>query len=330
MKTKLILFALSVAMVSPLIAGEPNAKRLAQLPVAVRQTTQALVGDGRLMDIERTMENGRPVFEGEFRRDGVTRGFTLAADGMLISKQVFEKELPSAVAQTLRAQLADAQLGEIYWTNDDGDPAYAVEFTRGGAKRSLTIAPDGWLSAREIAVADLPNEVRRAVEAELKGATPTHVERTDDGAEVTFDVTIEAAKRPRTLIFNERGALTATEIPSLEMPAEVQKTIQPRLIGARLIHVFKAEEDGDTYFEATYVKGGLKHTATALADGTLVSVQLPLTEVPATVQKAIREQKAFVVRLEQIFEDGESSFEVLLRSRGKITKLELKPDGSAK
>lgn len=206
MKTKLLLLALSAALVSPLIAADTNAKRLAQLPTSVRQAAQALVGDGRLMDIERTVENGHTVFEGQFRRDGVVRGFTLAADGMLISKQVFEKELPPAVAQTLRTQLAEAQLGEIYWTNDDGD----------------------------------------------------------------------------------------------------------------------------TYFEATYVKGGLKHAVTTLADGTLVSLQLPLTEVPAAVLKAIRERKAFVVRLEQIIEDDESTYEVLLRSRGKTTKLELKADGTPK
>ena len=330
MKTKLLLLAISFAFASQLAAGDPNAKLLAKLPIAVRQAVQAVVGDGRLTDIERAVENGQPVFEGEFRRDGVARGFTLAADGMLISKQVFEKELPPAVAQTLRTQLAQAKLGDIYWTNDDGAPAYSVELTRGGAKRSLTIAPDGWLSAREITLADLPVEVRRLVEKELKGATPAHIERTEDGAEATYDVTVEVAKRTRTLIFNEQGAILSVEIPSLEMPPAVQKTVQPRLIGARLVHVFKAEEDGDTYYEAAYVKGGLKHTATTLADGTLVSVQLPLNEAPAAVQKAIGEEKAFVVRLEQQFEDNESFFEATLRSRGKTTKLELKADGTPK
>ncbi len=329
MKTNLLLTALLVLLAASLTAAEPKGKRLAQLPPAVRQAVESLVGDGKLTDIERTVENGHTVFEGEFRRDGVVRGFTLAPDGMLVSKQAFEKELPAAVAQTLRAQLADAQLGDLYWTNDDGDPAFYAEFTRGGAKRSLTIAPDGWLSAREITLADLPGPVRQSITAELKGATPTRIERGDDAHEVTFDVTIEVANRTRSLIFAEDGKLVATEVPFIEVPQAAQKTIQQRQAGGRLVHIFKWEDDGETYFEATFVRGGQKRTCTAQADGTLVSAQLPLAEAPAPVQKAVREQNAFVVRLEQHFEDADSYFEVILRARGKPAKLELKPDGTA-
>jgi hypothetical protein len=140
-------------------AATPKAKAALQLPPAVRQAVQALVGDGKVLEVERTIENGRPVFEGEYRQDGVVRGFTFTPDGTLISRQVFEKELPPAVAQTLRAQLAGATLGDLYWTNAEGNPAYYAEFTRGADKQSVTIAPDGWLMAREVKLSELPAAV---------------------------------------------------------------------------------------------------------------------------------------------------------------------------
>ena len=70
------------------------------------------------------------------------------------------------------------------------------------------------------------------------------------------------------------------------------------------------------------------HVEKVTADGTLASVQLPLAAAPAGVQKTISEHSGFLVRLEQIFEDGESTFEAVLRVKGKAVLLELKADGS--
>lgn len=328
MKIRLVLIGLTVSLTISLNAATPKTKQLAQIPLVIRQAAESLVGDGKLLELERTFENGRIVYEGELRRDGTERSFTLAVDGMLISRQVFEKELPAAVAKTMRANLGDAQLGELYWTNNDGDPAYYVELLRGGVKRSLTIAPDGWLSAREVSLAEVPNPARQSITTELKGATPTRIERGDDAHEITYEVTIEVAGRQRSLIFTEQGKLLATEVSWLDVPPAAQKTIQQRQANARLIHIFKWVDDGDSYFEASFVRNGLKRSCTTQADGTLVSAQQPLAEAPSPVQKAVRDRNAFVVRLEQHFDEGNSYFEAILRVSGKPLKLELKPDGA--
>lgn len=330
MKNKLIVLTLSAWLAIRLDAAESMSKQLAGQPPAVRQTVQALVGDGKLISLERAFENGQSVFEGEFRRGGVVRSFTLSADGMVISKQIFEKELPVQVAQTLRAQLADAQPGELYWTNNDGDPAYYAELTRSGVKLSVIIAPDGWLSACETTLAELPAPVREAVQKQLNGATPSRIERTDDGEETAYDVTEEVARRPRTWSFSEDGTLLAVEVSFPELPAAAQKAVQERLGSHRLIHIIKSDEDGATYYETTFVRGGLKHALTVLADGKLISAQIPPGEAPSAVQKALREQNAFLVRLEQDFGDDGSSFDVLLRARRKAIRLELKSDGTVK
>ncbi len=331
MKTNLLIAALCGLLAASATAADLKAKQLAQYPPAIRQAVQALVGDGRLNEFERTVENGRPVFEGEFRRDGTVRNFTLAVDGMLISKQIFEKELPPPVAQTMHKHLADAQLGDLYWTDDDGDPAYFIEFTRGGAKGSLIIAPDGWLFGREVSLADLPGPVRQSVQKQLNGAVPARMERTDDGEEVAYEVTIEVNKRPRTRIYDEEGVLLAAEVGFADLPAAVQKAAQDRIGNNRLVRIFKSEEENVTYYEAIFVQGGLKHAVTVVEDGRLVSLQIPPGDAPGEVQKAIRDQNAFLVRLEQNFEPGGSNtFDVLLRARGKPIRLELKSDGTAK
>ncbi|NBR85399.1 MAG: hypothetical protein EB141_10255 [Verrucomicrobia bacterium] len=330
MKANLLRFGLLCLFTVTVNAADGKGKRLAQLPPAVRQAVLALVGDGRLNDIERATEHGQPVFEGEFRRDGVVRNFTLAADGMLISKQVFEKELPTPVDQTLRTQLADAQLGELYWMNDDGDPAYFAEITRGGVKSSLTIAPDGWLIGRQLLLAELPAAVRVGVQKWLNGAAAIRIERADDGEEVTFEVTVEAGGRTRLGIFDDDGTLTAGDVSYAEVPSAALKTIKERLRNNRLIHIFRSEEDGVTFCEAIFVRGNLKYSVTVRADGELVTAQIPPGEAPAPVQKALRDQNAFLVRLEQNFGVGEGTFDALLRANGKAIRLELKADGTAK
>ncbi|NBV23527.1 MAG: hypothetical protein EBS05_16610 [Proteobacteria bacterium] len=330
MKANLIRIVLLSLLVVPATAAEPKGKKQALLPSAVRQSVLALVGDGRLNGIESATENGRPVFEGEFRRDGVVRNFTLASDGMLISKQVFEKELPTPVAQTLRAQLADAQLGDLYWVNDDGDPAYFAEFTRGGVKSSLIIAPDGWLVGRQLLAADLPAPVSAGVQKWLNGAPTTRIEQVDDGEEVTFEVTVEANNRTRLGIFDDSGTLVAGGVTFAEVPPAALKTIKDHLSNHRLVHIFRSEEDGVTFCEAFFVRGNLKHSVTVRADGLLVTAQIPPGEAPEPVQKALRAQNAFLVRLEQNFGPAEGTFDVLMRAKGKPIRLELKSDGTPK
>lgn len=331
MKTIPLALALLAAFAVSASAAAAKAKKAAPLPPAVRQAVQALVGDGKLLDVERTVENGRPVFEGEYRQDGTLRSFTFTPDGMLISRQVFEKELPPAVAQTLRAQLAGATPGDLYWTNDDGNPAYYAELTRGAEKRSATLAPDGWLTAREVKVNELPASVAQAIRTTLNGVVPTHIDRADEGGgDVTFDVTVESAGRSRTWMFSADGKLEATELSLSDVPAAAQKELLARLGTARLVHVFKFEDEGESYFEATFVKSGQHHAATAHADGTLVSEVMPLGTAPPAVRKAVRDKSGFLVKLELQHDDAGDYFEASLRKAGKLTRLEFQPDGSAR
>lgn len=331
MRTYLSVAALLAALAVSVSAADLKTKKAAPLPPAVRQAVLALVGDGKLLDVERTIENGRPVFEGEYRQNGVLRSFTFTPDGMLIARQVFEQELPPAVAQTLRAQLAGATLGDIYWTNDEGNPAYYAEFTRGPEKRGVTIAPDGWLAAREVALNELPASVAQGIRKTLNGAVPTRIDRSDEGGgEVTFDVTVESGARSRTWIFSADGKLDAIELALNDTPAAAQKELLARLGTARLVHVFKFEDEGESYFEATFVKSGQHHAATAHADGTLVSEVMPLGAAPPAVQKAVRDAGGFLVKLELQHDDAGDYFEASLRRTGKLTRIELKPDGSAR
>ncbi len=309
-------------------AAEPRPKRLAQLPPPVRQTIDALVGDGRLLDLERTEEKGQAVYEGEFRRDGKVRGFAVAVDGMLTARQLFEEELPAEVQRTLRAQLADTKPGAIYWTNDDGDPAYFAEFTRAGVGRSLTIAPDGWLSAREMSLAELPEPVRLAAARELKGASPVRIDRVDDGLEISFDITLPGPGGERTVSFDPAGNLVAEEISASELPPAARKRIDEHRAGARAAGLFKWQDDGETFFEAVFVRNGTRHGCTVLGDGSLASTLLPLSQAPAPVRKAVEERRGFVVRIEHHRGEGENYFEVRLRAEGKTRRLEFHPDGA--
>jgi hypothetical protein len=165
----------------------------------------------------------------------------------------------------------------------------------------------------------------------LNGAVPTHIDRTDEGSgEVTFDVAVENAGRSRTWIFSASGKLEAVELALSDTPAAAQKTLQAQVAAARLVHVFKFEDEGESYFEATFVKAGQQHAATVHADGTLVSEVIPLAAAPSAVQKAVRANGGFLVKLELQHDDAGDYFEASLRKAGKLTRLELKLDGTVR
>jgi len=302
-------------------------RRLANLPAPVRETIRKEIGSGRVEEVTRTNENGGVVYEVDLNQGGLTRSLTIAADGRLTARQVFLNELPPAVQQTIRAQTTGGKVENIYWANDDGEPAYAVEFTRGKDKRGLTVALDGWLEAREVLFAELPLAVQKAVREQLKGATPTHIDRSDEDGEVTFEVTAEANGRARSWFFNHDGKLTGEPVELEEVPAAAQKLLRDRIGGGRLVRTLKSREEGETYYEATYVRAAAKHACTVSADGNLESEELPLAELPEAARKTVAAKLsgAHLGKIEHDPAGGE--FTVQFRREGKAEQLIVTGEG---
>lgn len=322
----LLMFAVAVR------AADPKAgKKLAALPPAARQTVLAQKGDGRIEDVNRTTEDGEVVYEVDIKRDGIERSFTVAADGRLVSRQVFLNELPPALQAAVRRQAGADKLGEIVWVGDFGDPFFSVETERAGAKRTFSLAPDGHLLAVQVMLEETPAAVRKTITSELAGAKIEELERTeDDDGTVTYQVTASKDGKKREFSVGVAGQLVAEQIELASAPAEAQKAIRERAVNARLERVEKSTEDGETLFEASVIRGGLRHTFIVGADGALQSERARLNDLAAAVQKTVKEQStgAFLVRVDKVYDDGEAHFQIETRKDGKRIAFNVSPDGT--
>ncbi len=304
---------------------------MAVLPPAVRQAILAAKGDGRVEDVNRTTEDGEVVYEVDIVRNNIERSFVVAADGRLVSRQVFLNELPPALQEAIRKQAGGAKLGDITWVSDFGDPFYSVETERAGMQRGFSLGPDGHLLSVQVALEETPDVVRKGIVSELAGAKIGELERAEqDDGQVVFEVTASKDGKKRSFSIGAAGQLMSTQIELASAPAEVQKAIREHSGNGQLAHVDRMEEDGETTFEASVIRGGIRYTFIFGADGALQSERVRLTETPAAVQKTIKEKSAggFLVRVDKVYDDGDPHFQIETRKGGKREAFNVSLDGT--
>ena len=304
--------------------------RMSTLPPAVYQTVKSVMGSGRLSDLVLTNENGVAVYEVEMRLRGVDRSFTVATDGSLVARQVFLKELPPAVLATVQRETAKGNVETLYWLNEDGDPAYYVEFTKGGKDSWLLVAPDGWVTSRPVDLAAQPAPVRAAIREKLEGRAPTEVARAVEGDEVTFEVTDTVKGRERLWIFQADGTVLAEPLWLNAVPSQARATLTRQSAGGRVIHVFKILHDGATLYEVLFVRQDVRRVCTVNAEGQIHSEEIPLTELPQPLQTTItaKVEGRFIVRIEMLPAESGVIYAVTLRRQEKIEELRFAADGS--
>jgi hypothetical protein len=98
---------------------------LDETPLPVRTAIRTLSQGGELGDIAKNIGDYDDfTYEVEFSRDGATRTFTVDDNGVLLEMQVFLKETPPSVQQTINARVGADILGDITKTMDGGQAAY--------------------------------------------------------------------------------------------------------------------------------------------------------------------------------------------------------------
>jgi len=115
-----------------------------------------------------------------------------------------------------------------------------------------------------------------------------------------------------------------------ETPPVVQSTIHARLGDARLDEIDQTNEDGETTFDVSYTtKTGDEKGFTVADDGTVLSVEVALTDAPAGVQKTIHDQAPGweLKDLSKNMADTEVSYEVEVSKQGKEKNFTVASDG---
>jgi len=127
---------------------------LTQLPEPVQKAIKTHAAGQNLETVERETKDGQAVYEAEFKRDGLNRHMTFAADGTVVPDKHLSdllsrepsmalRDLPAAVQKTVKEQQGGREVADIDKEMWNGKAVYEVEFKEKGPNSRIYVATDG-------------------------------------------------------------------------------------------------------------------------------------------------------------------------------------------
>jgi uncharacterized membrane protein YkoI len=261
-------------------------------------------------------------------------GFALAALAADTSSQVALPQTPPAVQKAIATRIADGALEEIDQSIEDGETLFDVSFiTKAGAEQGFTLADDGTLLSVEVELAATPPAVQKAISAEAPGWNLEGIDQSMDDTEVSYDVDISKDGRERTFTVADDGDLLSAQVDLVFTPAPVQAAIKAQVAGGALQSV---DEDfdpaGNTFDVEAISKTGTPQSFTVDQNGTVISVEVTLAQVPPPAAKTIRAQigDGKILRIDKSLTEKEGKvlpYDVEGRKDGKEFDFSVGPKG---
>ena len=114
-----------------------------------------------------------------------------------------------------------------------------------------------------------------------------------------------------------------------QVPPRARETILARTANGTIERLERVVENGENVYEVDWKKDQVQRSLTVAEDGTLLSSQVLLSEVPSAAQTAIRTQLGDATLRNIFWTDdlGEISFEVEVTRNGKAHSFSVTPEG---
>jgi uncharacterized membrane protein YkoI len=321
MNNKLIGFSAACALIAGAGTSDLRADKVAltEVPAPVQRAIKEHSQGENLEHVERETRGGQTVYEAEFKREGVNRRVSFAADGKMlpggssINRDISEAmrrgpsmavaDLPSPVQKTIKEQQAGRQVEDIDQETWNGQTIYEVEFREKGPNSRLHIASDGSLvvdKERKVGtylgtqLSEAPPAVQATVKRVVSSAVVEDVDRETRDGRVVYDVEVKQEGLNRHLKIAEDGTLVADT-----------NNNRDRSLGERVREKvgLSTEPEND---------------------------RLTLEQVPVAVQRTIRE-RANVGTLKPIKKetrDGRVQYDVEYEKEGKNLRMTVNEDGT--
>jgi uncharacterized membrane protein YkoI len=316
MNTKLIGISAAFALIAGTGSFQARADKmpLAQAPEAVQKAIKQHSQGENLEYVERETKNGQMVYEAEFKREGLNRRVTFAADGSIVPDrqigQVLRQEpsmalndLPAAVQKTVKEQQAGREIADIDKEMWNGTAVYEVEFREKGPNSRLHIASDGSMVVDKdrknaaylgTQLSEAPAPVQATVKRVVSTAEVEDVDRETKNGQVVYDVEVKQEGLNRHLKIAENGTLLSDS-----------NNRDSRSIGERVRERVGLNRDRD-------------------------ASTMTLEQVPAAVQKTIRDNcdVGSLKPIKQETRNGRVQYDVEYEKEGKNLRLTIADDGT--
>jgi hypothetical protein len=261
-------------------------------------------------------------------------GIAASAAPALADETVTFSDTPAAVHKTIHDQVGDGKMGAITKRAEDNDTVYDVDLTaKDGFERDFTVAQDGTLLTIEVTLAEVPAEVRQTIKSELSGSGPDSIDKNLDDADISYDIEGPGNNEKEVdFTVDEDGTLSRRRVALTDTPDAVQKTIAAQLNGGSVETIDENLDDDGTNFDVTITTpGGSETSVNAATDGTMMSKEVPLDDVPARARATIQNRigDGTILRVDKSFEKRNNvfPFEVEGRKDGKPFDFSVAPRG---
>ncbi|MEI9895545.1 MAG: hypothetical protein WDN28_17050 [Chthoniobacter sp.] len=155
-------------------------------------------------------------------------------------------QVPAAVQQAIKTQLANGILGEIDRDEEDGKVTYTFEVTKAGRSVDYTLDETGALVGVEMTLSETPSAVQKTIQSQIGQGVLQSIDKTIEDGQVTYDVAWRGQGRPGSCVgVLESGQLDSVEVELEETPpavrAAIAKEAGPGRVGGNFQDLRRAE-----------------------------------------------------------------------------------------
>jgi uncharacterized membrane protein YkoI len=242
---------------------------------------------------------------------------TLAADGSImgVGEATVGTRFTFVSASGAQVTLQDAQGMRYRIAQSSTDYSAAATFS----SSSTNSAPVPAVSAPTdtgLSLSALTQGVQQTIQSNLDGRTVTHIARTVDEGDVSYDIETTAGDGELwDMTVDEDGTLQSIEVLLSEVPPAVQTAINTQTGKGRLEGVEKLMDDGETTYQAGITAmNGDERDFTFSEDGTLLSQEVGLSDLPPALQMAVNRQigQGNLEEIDKNFDEGAITYDATM------------------
>ncbi|MDQ6632289.1 MAG: PepSY-like domain-containing protein [Verrucomicrobiota bacterium] len=178
-----------------------------EIPVPAQKTIVAELGNGKIISLTKVMEGDEVSYEIEANKNDRPINFEVAADGDLLGYAIALGDVPIAIQETIKQNLAGGKLEQIDKTSEDGEIYYDVEISHGSKGISLSIFAEGTLVSKEeeLTLAEMPAAVQKSIQEKAFGKKITSLRRTTENEQTFYQIEVTKSGKDETLQLSADG-----------------------------------------------------------------------------------------------------------------------------
>jgi uncharacterized membrane protein YkoI len=252
------------------------------------------------------------------------------------SQPVAIKDMSKPIQRAVQLWMAGGSLESVDQVQEQGRLTYEVEYkNKEGRERDFTLAENGTLLSLEIALADAPAPVQKALIGKIGTGTLDSIEKNLDPDGTTFDISLLTKEgKDNDFTLDGDGKVISQTVELTETPDAVQHAIKAQTGSNTIEDIEKIfDEDGTTitYQVALTMKDGSVRSFTVDgSNGQLESLEISLPEAPLEVQKTIASEVGpnQLESIDKLFDPDAITYETTYYTKaGAESHFTVSPDG---